>query len=85
MFVGTLMPYRFERTMFGCRGNYVMSNPEDEKGNGDTQGEKPSGVSSCGVGPDETQSKSASGRGFESFLPHHDLPSITFADIVVHA
>jgi hypothetical protein len=27
--------------------------------------------SAYGVGPDETQSKSASGRGFESPLPHH--------------
>jgi hypothetical protein len=48
-----------------------MSNPEDVKGNGDMQGEKPSGVSRCGVGPDETQAKSASGRGFESPRTHH--------------
>jgi hypothetical protein len=34
---------------------------ESEKGNGDMQGEKPSGVSSCSVGL----------RGFESHPPHH--------------
>jgi hypothetical protein len=28
-----------------------------------------------GVSPDEPQAKSALVRGFESFLPHHDLPS----------
>jgi hypothetical protein len=38
-----------------------------------------------GVSPDEPKAKSALVRGFESFLPHHNLPSITFADIVVHA
>jgi hypothetical protein len=37
-----------------------MSNPEDVKGNGEMQGEKPSGVSSCSVGL----------RGFESHPPH---------------
>jgi len=42
-----------------------MSNPEDEKGNGFMQGEKPSGVSRCGVGL----------RGFESPLPHSPLLS----------
>jgi len=31
--------------------------------------------SAYGVGPDETQSKSASGRGFESPLPHHSRTS----------
>jgi hypothetical protein len=40
-----------------------MSNPEDEKGNGDMQGEKPSGVSRCGVGL----------RGFESPSETHAL------------
>jgi hypothetical protein len=40
------------------------------EGRGFMQGEKQSGVSSCGVGPDETKSKSASGQRFESPLPH---------------
>jgi hypothetical protein len=41
-----------------------MSNPKEEK---DMQEEN---RSAYGVGPDETQAMSASGRGFDSPLPH---------------
>ena len=47
-----------------------MSNPTERR---DMQEENYSGA--YGVGPDETQSKSASVRGFESPLPHSSLLS----------
>ena len=50
-----------------------------QEGRGFMQGEKPSGVSRCGVGPDEPQAMSASGRGFESPLPHHSRTSLNSA------
>jgi len=54
-------------------GVWYLLSPNE--GRGFMQGEKPLGVSRYGVGPDETQSKSASGRGFESPLPHHSRTS----------
>jgi hypothetical protein len=51
----------------GLRETEVFSLSLNQEGRGDMQRER---TLPCGVGPDETQSKSASVRGFESHPPH---------------